>query len=429
MADSSNGVVLTLDATTSVTFTGLTKAQFEASTTNAWVNISGTAEAAPSGTAFTLTTGNDTVAGTAYGDTITAVSSSTLNAADQIDGGTGSNDVINVDMNSSFAGFSGTGFLKNVETANLTNSGGKAFTFDASGVTGVTTYNLEGPLKLVLNGTSQTVKLTGSKNADSYEIDTKANSTSITVSGDLGGGTDEVEVDASAATGKDTVIKLSGLSGVESTEITGSSGKNTITGTSGADTISGGAGADNITGGVGIDTFVFANVSDIRKSTDTFKDYADGEKIEIHVKNFTQFVNGAGKEIEHKSGTLQANVSKKINVDETGGKFLLETSDNVVLFGDVANGLDGISDALKNGTKTEIRQSDGGLFVSSDELVVVVTNSTTNQIELGIVTIHGSDGFDGGANGKDQRYDHLASFDITNGLTGAKVADDIDFIA
>ncbi|MCJ8335783.1 MAG: cadherin-like domain-containing protein, partial [Epibacterium sp.] len=58
MADSANGVVLTLDGTTSVTFTGLTVNDFKTATTKAWVNISGTAEASP----FALIAGADTVA-------------------------------------------------------------------------------------------------------------------------------------------------------------------------------------------------------------------------------------------------------------------------------------------------------------------------------------------------------------------------------
>ena len=67
----------------------------------------------------------------------------TLNAGDQIDGGEG-NDTLNVDMQGAFSGFSGDGFLKNVENVTLTNSGTIARTFSADGVEGVEQYNLTG---------------------------------------------------------------------------------------------------------------------------------------------------------------------------------------------------------------------------------------------------------------------------------------------
>src|SRR5690606_15107302 len=46
------------------------------------------------------------------------------------------------------AGFSGDGFLKNVENVNLTNSGTIARTFTATGVEGVEQYNLTGAVNL-----------------------------------------------------------------------------------------------------------------------------------------------------------------------------------------------------------------------------------------------------------------------------------------
>ena len=94
----------------------------------------------------------DTIEGTTGDDTIEAVASSlssgrTLDAGDQIDGGEGA-DTLNVDVQGNFTGFSGDGFLKNVETVNLTNEGTIERSFAAKEVTGVETYNLTGAVDL-----------------------------------------------------------------------------------------------------------------------------------------------------------------------------------------------------------------------------------------------------------------------------------------
>jgi hypothetical protein len=99
------------------------------------------------GETFELTTGTDIIEGTAGDDTIDGVSSSlssekTLNAADQIDGGEGT-DTLNVTMKGSFSGFSGDGKLENVENVNLTSDSNIARDFDATGVTGVEKYSID----------------------------------------------------------------------------------------------------------------------------------------------------------------------------------------------------------------------------------------------------------------------------------------------
>lgn len=85
--------------------------------------------------AITLTQGAETVEGTDGDDTIEGVVSSlasarTLDAGDVIDGGAG-DDTLKVDLQSNFAGFTGEGFLKNVEVVELTNSGTIAREFSA----------------------------------------------------------------------------------------------------------------------------------------------------------------------------------------------------------------------------------------------------------------------------------------------------------
>jgi RTX calcium-binding nonapeptide repeat (4 copies) len=122
MADSGAGVVLTLDGTTSVTFTGLTVADFEAATADAWVNLSGTAEASPAGGSFALTTGVDDIAGGAGNDTVTAIydaTDDTTSLLDTVDLGAGTSDTANIIVGAQvISGATGPVF-ENVEVVNL----------------------------------------------------------------------------------------------------------------------------------------------------------------------------------------------------------------------------------------------------------------------------------------------------------------------
>jgi len=103
------------------------------------------------GSTFTLTTGTDTITGTAdddaiTGDIATLSTNATLTVKDVIDGGEGS-DTLTASIGTNFAGFT-TGSIKNVETINLENSTAVARTFDASGISGVEQYNLTGAVTL-----------------------------------------------------------------------------------------------------------------------------------------------------------------------------------------------------------------------------------------------------------------------------------------
>jgi hypothetical protein len=117
------------------------------------------------GETFTLTTGTDklvaadyeladgeteadVVRTTAGDDTIEGVSSAlsserTLDSADSIDGGAGE-DTATFSLDSSFSGFGTTGGMANVETVELNNTSTIARSFDASGVTDVTNYVIDG---------------------------------------------------------------------------------------------------------------------------------------------------------------------------------------------------------------------------------------------------------------------------------------------
>lgn len=113
------------------------------------------------GEELTLTTGDDKLSPTAEdpafrtgadadvinGEINSQARTSTLNAGDQIDGGDGK-DTLNVTLHNNFTGFTGDGFMKNVEVVNLTNADSKAYSFSAAKMEGVETYNLTGAVNL-----------------------------------------------------------------------------------------------------------------------------------------------------------------------------------------------------------------------------------------------------------------------------------------
>lgn len=116
------------------------------------------------GQTFTLTTGVDTITGTQYDDTITGTVSAvktegTFNPTDQIDGGAGK-DTLKVTLKTNFGGMSGDGYVKNVETIDITNASNIGRTFTATGITGAQHYVLNGAVSLdKLSSTSADVTL------------------------------------------------------------------------------------------------------------------------------------------------------------------------------------------------------------------------------------------------------------------------------
>ncbi|MEA3642716.1 MAG: calcium-binding protein, partial [Lamprobacter sp.] len=87
---------------------------------------------------FLSTDGNDTIESVVSA----LVSINTLNVADQLDGGAGT-DTLNVDMQGNFGGFSTAGGLSNVEIVNLNNSTAIERNFNAADIEGVTEYNID----------------------------------------------------------------------------------------------------------------------------------------------------------------------------------------------------------------------------------------------------------------------------------------------
>ena len=169
---------------------------------------------------------------------------------------------------------------------------GKDVTINAAGALGTVKYggniNVSGSLDLTgvdlqnntLDGTagsgtinptgsSFTANITGGIKNDSFKIVTAdANdTTSITVKGDLGIGTDNLTVDASAESNKDVTIDISALSNADTT-IIGGQQKDTIKGSAGNDIIKGWMGIDTITTGDGNDKIVLNYFNNADKITD-----------------------------------------------------------------------------------------------------------------------------------------------------------------
>jgi len=111
-----------------------------------------TTPVAPAVNAIAMDGTEATVAGTSGADNISAATSTltsgtTLGTKVDITGGEGA-DTLTLSMNGDFAGFattgSDTGSMTGVETVSITNAGSIARTFDATGVSGVETYVIDG---------------------------------------------------------------------------------------------------------------------------------------------------------------------------------------------------------------------------------------------------------------------------------------------
>jgi len=121
------------------------------------------------------------------------------------------------------------------------------------------------------------VKFNGGINQDNLTINGASTTTSITVTGDLGAGTEEVAINAIASTAK--TVDISGLLKYETSTITTGHGADTIVGGAGADIIAAGPGADTMTGGAGNDVFVINSGDSLATAPDTIVDFLDGDSI------------------------------------------------------------------------------------------------------------------------------------------------------
>ena len=127
-------------------------------------------------TTVALTAGVDAIVGGTGADAITGGANSlasidTLQATDTIDGGAGA-DTLTLTISKDFSGFTiGSGYLKNVETVNITNTTTNTPTFTARGVSDVTTYNLTGVVNLAgVITTTPTINFGGTTGTKSISV-------------------------------------------------------------------------------------------------------------------------------------------------------------------------------------------------------------------------------------------------------------------
>ena len=128
--------------------------------------------------------------------------------------------------------------------------------------------------------TALAVSVTGGVLVDAVTITGVSTQTGVTVTGDLGAGTDSLTLNSSASTvAAGQTVTISGLTSYNAASITTGAGTDTITGGSGVDTIVAGQGQDTITGGAGADLFVFNSVDSTYAAPDTITDLGSTDVI------------------------------------------------------------------------------------------------------------------------------------------------------
>jgi len=127
--------------------------------------------------------------------------------------------------------------------------------------------------------TALAVSVTTGILADTMTITGGAAQTSITVTGDLGSSTDDVQLTSNTTTATAQTISLAGLSNYETSTITTGSKKDTIVGGVGADIIYGRGGQDTLTGNGGKDSFRFDNFESTYLAPDTITDLGSTDEV------------------------------------------------------------------------------------------------------------------------------------------------------
>jgi hypothetical protein len=359
--------------------------------------------------------GDDTVTGTSAADTIQGGG-----GADKISANGGANSVV--------GGAGVDNITTNTTTAagDTVQGGAGADQLDAdAGKMTITDFALGGEVDLVdiaVGGSVVATVLqdwTGVGDVDAIDNQTADTATSpLTATFNLANGKD---FNGSANTAGNTGIKVAATGNVLGSIIAGTTLRDSIEGGTGADTLSGTAGTgDTLTGGSGTDTFNIAAVATVTGAME-FTDLAVGEQINVDWTAGGTFADlhlgsGAARTDAGSSGVVSTVVDTDVASITAGN------TDNIILFGNIANGGDGIAAALAGGSNaTNIIQGATGDFSNGDELFVVAGNSTTSKIEIGIITFVGGDGFLGG----DETFEHVAT--VSSGLTSAQVAALIDF--
>jgi Ca2+-binding RTX toxin-like protein len=371
-----------------------------------------------------------------------------------------------------FAGDNSFQLLGNAATADvlaITNVGTAGATIDASNVTFAATQgaylNLTGKaaLKDVITGSAKNDTITVTTGGD--VIDGGAGTDTL-VAGNMaannidGGTSDSVgmvlNLGSTAVTASEVVSKISTFTADTVTSVGGgemvytfaSSGATNsalvssvtsvelVTGTTGADyvvastagtTFTGNAGADYFVSGASADTVVIADIANVKSTADTTIGFTSADNIQIQATAAGQMGTLHDSDGDAFTGAATGVVS---TVNIAGGAADLATADaNVIsINANTASLTTGYASyaALQTAMDgAEQEEATGSAdFSNGDELVAVYYNTTTSTYDVGIITVVGGDGLDGG----DDTWELLLSVDST-GVTQAEVAASIDFIA
>ncbi|MGV8900580.1 MAG: beta strand repeat-containing protein [Burkholderiaceae bacterium] len=214
------------------------------------------------GSTFTLTTGADTLVGTAGNDTFSAVevagstvALNTLSVGDSVDAGAG-NDTLNITQTAAFAMPLST-TVKNVETVNLI-SGTTASNINTTSWTGVTALNVTAPGDVTATAAATTAIAVTDATLAAQAITVNGGSTVTVTATDATATAGTIVVGGTAAAaGAVTVTTNSSLVDVATTATTGAGDAVTVTGGTAVTvtqnlTVSGGSNdaTDALTGGV-----------------------------------------------------------------------------------------------------------------------------------------------------------------------------------
>jgi hypothetical protein len=162
-----------------------------------------------------------------------------------------------------------------------------------------------------VSSTALAVSVTGGVGVDTVNITGTTTNTSITVTGNLGTGSDVLNVNGQLSTGAAT-LNISGVTNYDTASISGGRGADTITGGLGNDRINGYLGADTLTGNGGNDTFVFWNGDSNVDAPDTIVDFNSGDIIEYAGTTTAIYGNAASSGTTEITGTTTtATISTK----------------------------------------------------------------------------------------------------------------------
>jgi len=219
--------------------------------------------------------------------------------------------------------------------------------------------------------TGLAVALKSGLNNDDFTVTGISGVANYTLTGSLGAGTDTVTINANFSTAK--TISLAGLTGYESSIITGGTGVDTITGGAGADVIDGGLGADVMDGGAGVDQYIINTLD---------SGYAAPDTITIGTGDIITF-GWATSTVFNKAGTAIAATATSAAIDVLG----VATFNGVTASTDLIDKVKAINAAVNISGANVLFSHAGSTYMFADTDAATTANTTGVVIKLIGVTI------------------------------------------